>query len=383
MASWVYVFSRFTPEALLFEALIISLLCASYAAFWVLRKRKLGVLRNMGAEAPAGVVKAVLTELIFDAEQLHAQLFGLIAGHEATAAGATYRSHAMIRPLTGAPSPSAAALAADPDVMNKIAALEAKMIEQTKATEAVLADKTRLEKELAALKAGHPGAAAGGETGKLQEKMQILEAKLAEYSVIEDDLANLKRLQQENAQLKAQLGGKTPAAGATAAGSAKNAATAAPAAAIEEVAAPAIAEVSPFDALASAETPTEISEVPQEAASATPLDEVPTEAAAQPAAAIEEIAQPMSIAEPTTPESIANATADPNFEGLVDQVEQSLAEPVAASATAPSGATTGIEEVPVAAAASAAGAGKSAKTQTPAEKSDADLVAEFEKMLNS
>lgn len=365
MASWVYVFSRFTQEALLFEALAIGLICAAYAAFWVLRKRKLGVLRNMNAEAPAGVVKAVLSELIFDAEQLHAQLFGLVAGHEHGGAGA-YRSSTMFAPMTGAPSPSAAALAADPELAQKMMALEAKMIEQVKATEAISTDKARLEKELAAFKAGNP-AAAGGDA-KVQEKMQQLEAKLAEYSVIEDDLANLKRLQQENAQLKAQLGGKAPAAGATAAA----APTPAQVAAQAEVAMP-IAEVAePMGEPAIAEV-------------ASPLDQVPAEVAAAQGDAspsIDEVAMPVSISEPGAAEAISAATADPNFEGLVDQVEQSLTDPTAASKNAPSGASTGTQESPAAAIIAEAAAAP-AKPSTPAEKSDADLVAEFEKMLNS
>src|SRR5689334_2552322 len=74
--SWLYLFSEFTPEALLFEALIIFLLCAIYAAFWILRKRRFGVVET---QLPAGPVKEYLNELIFNAEQLRAQLFGLLA----------------------------------------------------------------------------------------------------------------------------------------------------------------------------------------------------------------------------------------------------------------------------------------------------------------
>src|SRR6185437_13812316 len=74
---WVYLFSKFTSEALLFEALIIFTLIALYSAFWLLRKRKYGVVET---QVPASVVKYYLNELIVDAEQLRAQLFGLLSG---------------------------------------------------------------------------------------------------------------------------------------------------------------------------------------------------------------------------------------------------------------------------------------------------------------
>ena len=54
MTSWVYVFSRFTPEALLFEILLISILIAGYAGFWILHKRK------YGAASADGVVKSYM-----------------------------------------------------------------------------------------------------------------------------------------------------------------------------------------------------------------------------------------------------------------------------------------------------------------------------------
>ncbi len=300
MTSWIYVFSRFTPEALLFEALGIFLLCAAYAAFWVLKKRKHGVL---GMHAPATAVKGYLSDLIVDAEQLRAQLWGLL-GAEGSGAAFTI-DPSKFTAVTAAPSTNASAAAGgDPAAATQMVALESKMLEQAKAMETIMGDKTRLEKELAEARAGaKPGAGGGGpsaDLSKLQEKIALLEAKLAEYSVIEDDLANLKRLQQENAQLKAQLGG-----------------------------------------------------APAPAPAATPAQAVQ--------------------ANPPAPE--ATAAADAAFEGLVDQVEQSLAAPEATPAPA---------EAPPAPAEAAAAQAPTEATSPPAggDKSDADLVAEFEKMLN-
>ena len=205
--SWIFIFSKFTSEALLFESLLIFVLLAGYTSFYVMKKRRFGVIQN---EVPAGVVKSYLNELMLDAEQMRAQLFGLLSANTPVNATGT----AVFQMPIGQASASAGVFAAAPaDFMQKLAALEAKMTEQAKALEALIAEKKKLEVDLAAAKAGiKPGTGDSGEVGKLQSQMKVLETKLAEYSVIEDDLANLKRLQQENSQLKAALGGKAPEA---------------------------------------------------------------------------------------------------------------------------------------------------------------------------
>lgn len=344
--SWVYVFSKFTPEALIFECLIISALCAGYAAFWILRKRRMGVIDEA---VPAGVVKVYLNELINDAEQMRKLLFGLLQSAGASmdaarimsmpASGAGH-SVSMIPTMTAAPGQASN----DPALVEKLVQLEAKMAEQMKSMQSLVSEKERLERELSLLKAGGAGAGAGApgavDTSAFQEKIKQLEGKLAEYSVIEDDLANLKRLQQENIQLKATLGGGKDAPAA-----------ATPAA--EPAAAPTGSMPAMGDAAAMvAQTAQEASTAPAAPAAAAPPQE------AMPAEAI--IAEP-SIASP----------AEPAFEGLVNQVEQSLAaaatppasnETIAAPMSDPSTPKPGADTI---------------------DKSDADLVAEFEKMLNS
>lgn len=349
MASWVHVFSKFTYEALLFEALFICLLCAGYAAFWVLRKRRYGVL---GKEHPNYAVKSYLSQLILDAEEMRIQLFGILAGTGVD-------PHLMAQLRSGQPgfagmmsaasgaslAISNAALAADPALAAKLSAIEAKMSEQARAMETIVTEKTRIEKELTELRSGKGRAPAVTNVPDpaLLEKLKALEAKLAEYSVIEDDLANLKRLQQENAALKAQLGGKAPATAA-----------AAPAVAAVAVA---TTPVAPAPVAEAVETPATAA-VEETAAAA--------EAVAATDASLAEVAAAPAALESTPPEPIAAPTADAGFEGLVDHVEQTLVEPAAGAAAVD----------PVAAAPA---------TGTPAlaEKTDADLVAEFEKMLNS
>ncbi|MBI2518798.1 MAG: hypothetical protein HYV97_00190 [Bdellovibrio sp.] len=82
----------------------------------------------------------------------------------------------------------------------------------------------RLQKELAAASASSGGdAVMKAELGKVMKERDELKERLMEYEIIEEDLANLKRLQQENEQLKATIaqlkGGKVeiPAAPAVAA----------------------------------------------------------------------------------------------------------------------------------------------------------------------
>ena len=76
MESWLYIYSQFTSEALLFESLIIFLILCAYLAFWILRKRRYG---SVDTELPVGPVKSYLNELISQTEQLRAQLFGLFS----------------------------------------------------------------------------------------------------------------------------------------------------------------------------------------------------------------------------------------------------------------------------------------------------------------
>jgi hypothetical protein len=322
---FVFIFSKFTSEALLFEALAIFSLLAVYCAFFVLRKRKFGSIEG---QIPAGVVKAYLNELIVDAEQLRAQLFGLLSSAGVPAHEIPQRINEMQQQSTG----SAFLQAAGTGSNN--AALEAKIAEQAKQIENFVTEKARIEAELTEAKNKGATAPTGDGQGekKLQEKIGLLEGKLAEYSVIEDDLANLKRLQQENAQLKAALGNKAPAPNV--------------------VAAPPVA---------AAPEPT----VSGNIGGSPPPDTIIDPGQPAPAVAGEVKVPEAKSSDAGLDQALASMTESgkpADFEGLVDQVEKSL--------------TTAEEPaVPTLSTTEAAGA--------TIEKSDADLVAEFEKMLNS
>ena len=184
---WVFLFSRFSSEALLFEALVIFTLLAIYAAFFVLRKRRFGSVKT---QIPAGVVKAYLNELIGDAESLRAQLFGLLYSAGVPAAELNHLRSNLGSHLGGAsPGISAGAMlqatqtgGGDPAAVQ---ALEAKLAAQAKQIETFLADKARIEKELEDAK--NKGDSSSHQNTiklrNLQEKIGLLEGKLAEYSV--------------------------------------------------------------------------------------------------------------------------------------------------------------------------------------------------------
>jgi hypothetical protein len=364
IGSWIYIFSKFTPEALLFEAFVILGLLACYMAFWVLRKRRMGSIENA---VPAGLVKVYLNQLIGEAEQLRAQLFGLLTGTSPDAGNA-----AALRVMTpdllasiSAQLPASGTAPAGGGDSKALSALEAKMNEQAKAMEAVLVEKKRIEKELADAKAAGAQSAKGGAPvddgmiAKLQEKIRILEGKLAEYSVIEDDLANLKRLQQENVQLRAALeksGGKAAATPAK------------PAAAAEPAPAPEATPAAEAKAATSAPAP---EPVPIPTAAKEVLEAEP-----EPKLTVEASPEPAADVAPAAP----GPREEAGFESLVDEVEKSIQEspaPAAAEAGEPA-----VESAPGSSKLDSILTSAGAPAGSPSqEKTDADLVAEFEKML--
>lgn len=350
MSSWIHLFSKFTDEALLFQGLIICSLGAVYTAFWILKKRTHGVVHKK--DVPAGVVKAYLNELSAEAHLLRTQLFGLICESGGTLPelqtgqlAALLSGNVNIQPApapAASPAPATAPTeggAPDPALQAKLQELEQKLSEQSSALGKVESEKSKLENELKlAQEASKDQEPLSGDAGDLQKRIRELEERLAEYSVIEDDLANLKRLQQENEKLKAALEGK---GGST------------------------------DDAPAAEAAPAEEAPVEAPAAEAAPAEEAAAEAPA------EEAAEPAEAAEEDAPAE--------DFDNLVDDVEKSLqpeeqsedtveaapAEEAAEPTDAPP-AEEPKEEAPAAEAAASGG-----------DDQDDDLLAEFEKMLNS
>jgi len=326
MESWVYLFSKFTHEALLFEAVIIFVAFGAYATFYITQKRKYGVAGN---ELPSNVVKAYLAQLMIDAEDMRVQLFGLL-GRDSNQAAFRSASHSSV---SMPPLPTE-----NPAVALQLKELEEKMTEQSKALDSLVGDKKRLEEELAEAKAQAPASTAVTSSADhvadpaLAEKLKTLEAQLAEYAIIEDDLANLKKLQKENKALRSQLEATSP-----------------PVELKTEI--PPTEQVAPETMAANERKMVEdraVEEQNQSIVASPPIAE--TTPTAELAAKLPENSE---LQAPSKDDGT-------NFESLINDVEKSLAQ------NAANGETPTNEN----------------KTEAQA-KSEAELQADFEKMLNS
>ncbi|MBI3543664.1 MAG: hypothetical protein HY075_10370, partial [Deltaproteobacteria bacterium] len=200
--SFLYWLSKFSQEAMLVELLLIACVTASYFGFLLIQKRRYGVAKK---NIPDHVVRAFLVELLSFSEGFKNQLFGdefkILAGKGLSVPA---------EPTVAASGVDAGELAA---IRAALATSTAKVGELTALIAALTKDKSGLEARLAAAPASSAGGGADPKAlADANDKIGKLESKLAEYEVIEDDLANLKKYQQENKQLRAQLeaGGKTP-----------------------------------------------------------------------------------------------------------------------------------------------------------------------------
>jgi hypothetical protein len=374
--SWVYLFSKFTHEAMLFQALAICLGIFGYAVFYLIQKRKYGVA---GKEIESGVVKVYLAQLVADAEEMRNQLFGLLGKGEASArllAGMQFQAGIIPAPTEGAGATAAGApavatqLVQDPKLQEKLKELEKKLADQANALDSVLNEKMKLEEELAGAKDDTKGGTPGGpdKSGPLQERVKQLESQLAEYAIIEDDLANLKRLQKENKTLKQQLSdvtGGTPVA--------KAAAPETPAAATPKTETPPVETPNLEAAPEAPNTPTiEASAAPE----VTPKVAAPD---------LSEASNPDTemAGEASKHGSGADPTAD--FESLVDVVEKNLADAAKSDSVDKTAAAATPElNLDAAPAVAATDIAKDApNVDQSSEKTEEQLQADFEKMLNS
>lgn len=315
MEPWVHLFSRFTTEALYLEVFSIFCLISSFLLYWIIRRRREGAYPT-DEQIPSNVLKTYLADLIGEANEMRTQLFGLMHSQEqglkrATASGMQMSAGAVMPAIGGN---------VDAAIATRLVTLESKLTEQTSSIQNLSDEKERLMKELeearsaVAAGSGGAGSSGGGDNDELLKKLRELEARLAEYAVIEDDLANLKRLQQENAALKAQLQ------------SASQGIAAAPMQAPQPVA------------------------IPQPVAAPAPTPPVDQEA-------LKKAREMVGAAVDNGPNEVSAEPAKNGFDDLVNQVDQSLKKPDAQEPE------------------------RSAAPSAP--KSDEDLLAEFERMLNS
>lgn len=374
MNSFLYLFSKFTEELLLLTAAGVFGLLSVYCYEWVIKKRRLGAARD---QIPASMVKAYLNQLITEAQSVRVQLFGLIQANPEEASGLEKADKLLSTFATAAGAGLASAEASAPgipgDLTDRLRALQSQLADKESLVVNINIEKTKLLEELESLRRNQktaslaaPGAPA---TEELAKKVKDLESRLEEYSLFEDDLANLKRLQQENIALKKRLeemGGSLAVVSAPAA----PAETPAPAQAPKGK-----GGVSPEDI-----------ESLLEGKPATP----PVGAAEPPAPAPTEAAPALAPVLAIAPEANPNPDA---FENLVSSVEKSLDPPSQPATPIDETAETAVEKTaqaveatpslaPVAAAPVAA-APAPAPAENLAAKTDDELLKEFENLLNS
>ena len=351
MASFIYIYSRFTEELLLLSAAGMFALLSAYCYYWVIRKRRLGAARN---EIPATVVKAYLGQLINEAQFVRTQLFG-IAQANLPADSHTHSSDSLATSLSGSlPGLEASApTGISGDLNDRLRALQTQLTEKESLVVNINIEKTKLLEELENLRQNQhaiQSASASGNAEDMIKKIKTLEERLEEYSLFEEDLANLKRLQQENSNLKKrieEMTGATPEPKITSA----------------PVATPTPAPATPEPSIA----PAPAAILPQDVIDAL-LDGTP--------------ATPPT-ADPGAEPSIASAKSGPDeFERLVDSVESSL-DPAPGTAAGPEAVAPAAQTTPKEEETLAADPSSPSNPETLATKSDEELLKEFENLLNS
>jgi hypothetical protein len=211
---------NFTPEFLIIETALLVIIAAVFVITWIFNRKK---YHNYEHQIPAGVMKSYLDSIIQNSVSLKSSLFrgGGLENIEA--------SSAQVLPLERMRGGDSVAEAnpADQETINRLkkeldgktkeAKQLASQVNDGEQANQTLRNKIKeLEDKLknASSGAAPVAAAPSGDDGALRKELadvtkerDELKARLKEYEIIEDDLANLKRLQQENEQLKKALGG--------------------------------------------------------------------------------------------------------------------------------------------------------------------------------
>jgi hypothetical protein len=224
--SLINYIDKFAPEILVIQFGFLVILSTLFLWLWFANRRK---YHNLKHAIPANVVKSYLDSIIQNSTALKSSLFrgggqdlahnipsvmplqGLMGGENLALSGAP--STALLEELNQKKALIASLEAQLSASQNGQKELEAKLA----ATQKNLSDAEKRIKELEALlaKAKETAGAGAGGAGDalLRQELEMttqerdeLRDKLKEFEIIADDLANLKRLQQENEQLKRSLG---------------------------------------------------------------------------------------------------------------------------------------------------------------------------------
>ncbi len=355
--NFIYWLSHFSREAIAAEMVVLGILLLLYFMFLIFRKRRLGVAKG---QVPDHVVKAFISDLMGQTDEFKSTLFGEGTKLKPTlrvvaADGVVATPAPVTSPAENSITPTATGN--DAETQEKLNALNAALEKLTQ--EKIAADEKVKELENKVANPATAPAEGGGDTGALQAKLSQLESRLAEYAVIEDDLANLKKFMQENKKLREELEATKGGAGI--------AATTPPTAEAQQntepvVAAPA-SENPTADAMAELTTKNLTTPAPTQATEAAQPSPVPaSEPAVKPPEAAATPTEPTVAAAPTTPTpepTVEAAPASPPPDNVV-AIDQAKAKPTE-TATNPVAEKNDLQ---------------------PPSQQDAELLKEFENMLN-
>lgn len=221
---------KFGPELLVIQFGFLVILSTLFLWLWFSNRRK---YHNLKHAIPATVVKSYLDSIIQNSTALKSSLFrggglevngvpsvmplsNLMGGESMGVTGAP--STALLEELNQKKALIASLEAQLSSSSNSSRELEAKLT----SSQSNLSSAERKIKELEALLAQSAQGSGGGgdeaikaQLSSLTRERDEIRDRLKEFEIISDDLANLKRLQQENDQLKrslAALQGGAPAA---------------------------------------------------------------------------------------------------------------------------------------------------------------------------
>ncbi len=238
------ILTKFTDEAITITSLFLSLVLATLVTYWFYNRNK---LRKLSHQIPASVVKNYLDSIIQNSNSLKSSLFRggglelgegipsvvpaaeLGTGNLGVHSGSTEelnKKMAEISALRGQLSDKSQTVE---DLQRQVAELQAnagsgqedqsEKLGQLEGTISELKNKLSAAEE--ALAKAPAESSNDGQMDEIIKERDELKERLMEYEIIEEDLANLKRLQQENEQLKKSLaalqGGASEAAPAPAA----------------------------------------------------------------------------------------------------------------------------------------------------------------------
>ena len=187
---------------------------------WFSNRRK---YHNLKHAIPANVVKSYLDSIIQNSNALKSQLFrggGQDLGNVASVIPLHEMTGGEGVAISGAPSTALLeelnqkkAIISNLEAQllplkNSNRELDSKMASSQSTLISAEAKIKELESLLAKSRTGAGDAVLSSELSMVSKKRDELKERLREFEIIADDLANLKRLQQENEQLKRSLAGK-------------------------------------------------------------------------------------------------------------------------------------------------------------------------------